>query len=79
MPVVNNFPHCLPSIVTENDEQYLLVLVDGQDGGAWRFRLDVRGLSRLNTECAARLGTKIRGAYAYIKTDSDSIAIEGKK
>jgi hypothetical protein len=79
MPAVQDYPHCLPSIVTENDEQYLLVLVDGQEGGAWRFKIDVRGLVRLNAECAARLVTKVQRGYAYIKTDSDSIAIEGPK
>lgn len=79
MPAVQNFAGASAWIVTENDDQYLMVMVDGQEGGAWRFQIGVRTIARLNAECAARLVTKVQRGYAYIKTDSDSIAIEGPK
>ncbi len=77
MPVVEDFPHCLPAIVTEGDEQFLRILVDGH--GAWRFKIDVPGMVRLNAECAARLVTKVQRAAAYIKTDEASVMILGPK
>ena len=77
MPAVNNLPYCIASIVTEGDDQYLLVLVDGH--GAWRFKVDVVTLARLNAECAARIVTKVQRGSAYIKTEDASVMIEGWK
>jgi hypothetical protein len=79
MPLVNNFVGASAWIVTENDDQFLMVMVDGKEGGAWRFQIGVRTLARLNAECAARLVTKVQRGYAYIKTDEGSLGIEGPK
>ena len=77
MPIVQNYPCHSAGIVTENEDQYLLVIVDGV--GAWRFKIDVRGLVRIAAESTACLATRVRGGSAYIKTPDGSLMIEGWK
>jgi hypothetical protein len=77
MPLVTNFDTQGDAwLVTEGEDTFLMVLIDGQ--GCFRFKIGIRSIARLNVESAARILTRVQNGFAYMKDgEENSLILKG--
>ncbi len=76
MPFVEDCGDGLAAINSEGDQVYLLVISD-QAGKAFRFRINLATLARLNVESAAHILTKVQKAHAWVKDGENVVVLNG--